>query len=184
MGCSSTKPLPDDTTTPPKYTDGPARAGDFVEAENKPQPPPVTRGLTSRSIAMVETLEGLELELTDMQTKSDAAETALADATTADALPLGLRSELASLHGSANKLLATRLDAIVTADLTTGRDEARAKRKELVALAESLIELTEQQIKRIDALKAGEPAAAVEATAEANAPATAFEQLVGPRKVW
>ena len=85
---------------------------------------------------------------------------------------------------AANKLLATRLDAIVTADLTTGRDEARAKRKELVALAESLIELTEQQIKRIDALKAGEPAAAVEATAEANAPATAFEQLVGPRKVW
>ena len=80
------------------------------------------------------------------------AATALASG---DALPVGLRSSLASLHGNANKLLATRLDAIVTGDLTSGKEEARAKRKELVAAAEALIERTEQQIRLIDERKAG-----------------------------
>ena len=103
---------------------------------------------------MVETLDGLEAELVEMQAVSDAAADALAGSHTG--LPVGLRSELASLHGDANKLLATRLDAIVTAELTTGRDEARAKRKALVAATEVLIERTEQHIKQIDSAKAGD----------------------------
>ena len=98
---------------------------------------------------MVETLETLESEIQEMQARSNAAD----DALEKGEIPIGMRSDLAALHGSANKLLATRLDAIVTADLTTGRDEARAKRKALVAASEALIERTEQQVVRIDRLK-------------------------------
>ena len=69
------------------------------------------------------------------------------------------------MHGSANKLLAARLDAIVLGDLTTGKEEARAKRKALVAAAESLIERTEQQIQKIDVRKSS--SAGVEVAAPA-----------------
>ena len=123
-------------------------------AAEAPTPGNLSRRLTARSVAMVETLDGLEAELVEMQAVSDAAADALAGSHTG--LPVGLRSELASLHGDANKLLATRLDAIVTAELTTGRDEARAKRKALVAATEVLIERTEQHIKQIDSAKAGD----------------------------
>ena len=126
--------------------------------------------MTARSLEMVETLDGLEAELAEMQGASDAA----ADALASDAgLPVGLRTKLASLHGTANKLLATRLDAIVTADLTTGKDEARAKRKSLVAAAEALIERTEEQIRLIDRRKAGDEAAASPAAAATAAAAPA-----------
>ena len=64
-----------------------------------------------------------------------------------------MRTELAITHGAANKLLASRIDAIVTSDLTTAKDEARAKRKALVATAEALIERVEEQIKQIDRRK-------------------------------
>lgn len=63
-------------------------------------------------------------------------------------LPLGLRNELAQLHGNANKLLATRLDAIITSDLTSGKEEARAERKRLIRATEMLIERVEAQAER------------------------------------
>ena len=87
-----------------------------------------------------------------MQATSDSAAQLLGSSSRAP-LPAGLRTELSVTHGSANKLLATRIDAIVTADLTTAKDEARAKRKSLVATAEALIERIEEQIKQIDRRK-------------------------------
>ena len=136
-------------------------------------PGQLERSQTTRSSALAETLDRLEVELTEMQETSAAAREVLSVGT-AKTLPLGLRSELASLHGSANKLLATRLDAIVTADLTTGREEARARRKKLVAAAEELIETLESQIKQIDQIKsrdddaASQPALAHAPTLEAD----------------
>ena len=136
-----------------------------TKAEAKPAPidvasvPHPARQLTARSAAVVETLGGLEEELKGMEstlTRADAALGALG----AGPLPVGLRSELASLHGSANKLLATRLDGLLTGDLTTAREEARGKRKALVATAEALIERTEAQIRQIDHIKAARGAGA------------------------
>ena len=77
-------------------------------------------------------------------------------------VPAGLRSDLASLHGSVNKLLATRLDAIVTSDMSSPgrRDEARAKRKALVAQSQALIERVEVQVAAVDALRAAATAPA------------------------
>ena len=95
---------------------------------------PRDRNFTRETVA---TLDMLEAELTQMQTQSTASAAAIAAATHGrGVLPLGLRSQLASLHGSANKLLATRLDAVATSDLSPGgRDQARAQRKRLVQAA-------------------------------------------------
>ena len=71
------------------------------------------------------------------------------------------------------KLLATKLDAILTSDLTTGRDAARAKRKELIGTTEALIDRVEGLVKRVDAAKAAASPAKVPDAAEA--PATAAE---------
>ena len=38
----------------------------------------------------------------------------------------------AQLHGNANRIMANKLDAILTGDLNSGRDCARAKRKALL----------------------------------------------------
>ena len=46
--------------------------------------------------------------------------------------------------GNANRLLATRIDAILTGELISGRDDARAKRKALIKQVEKLIEKLEE----------------------------------------
>ena len=97
----------------------------------------------------------LESELLRMREGSATAEGMLSGAL---ALPLTLRSDLAQLHGHGNQFLA-KLDCLVLGDLTEGRDEARAKRKAMVAACEALIERTEKQIKEIDARKAAGPPA-------------------------
>lgn len=61
-----------------------------------------------------------------------------------------LRNELAQLHGNANKLLATKLDAILTGELNSGKDEARAKRKQLIGVTETLIDRVEGLVKAYD----------------------------------
>ena len=70
--------------------------------------------------------------------------------TPGDQLAPALRNELAQLHGNANKILATRIDAILTGELVSGKDDARAKRKALIKVVEGLIETVEAQVKRYD----------------------------------
>lgn len=89
-----------------------------------------------------------------MQQKCFAAESTLSGATLASELDPKLRNELAQLHGNANKLLATRIDAILTGDLVSGKDDARAKRKALIQKVEKLIETVEGQVKRFDQMRA------------------------------
>ena len=60
-----------------------------------------------------DTLELIELEVVDMQRICEAAENTLQH-TAAVQLDPKMRNELAQLHGNANKLLATRIDAILT----------------------------------------------------------------------
>ena len=64
-----------------------------------------------------------------------------------------LRNELAQLHGNANKLLATKLDAILTGELRSGKEEARAKRKQLIGMTETLIDRVEGLVKAYDKTK-------------------------------
>ena len=97
--------------------------------------------------AMLE-LQQLAAEMQQMQEASAVAEQSLASG---EAPPAGLRNQLAQLHGSLNNRYTARLDAIVTGDLTAGREEARAMRKQLLAQTEALIVMVEGQIRRIDA---------------------------------
>lgn len=105
------------------------------------------------SLDTIDTLAVLEIQLKEMKIKCDDAETFLGGDTSDP--PQGMRNGLAQLHGDLNKLLATKLDAILTGDLNTGRDAARAKRKELIKTTESMIERVEDQVKRLDKRKAG-----------------------------
>jgi len=115
-----------------------------------PAPPHrLTRELSIASRKTVDTLEAIDLEVFDMQRVCDEAEKTL-EQTPADELDPKLRGQLAQLHGNANKLLATRIDAILTSELVSGRDDARAKRKALIKQVEKLIETVEGQVKRYD----------------------------------
>ena len=126
----------------------------------------------------LETLREMEVEIASMEETSRSAADAIALAKTdAEGLPLGVRSSLAQLHGTANSLLATRLDAITTSELTSGKDETRALRKALVARAESLIESLEAHIKAIDALKASASASGTAAMGAIDASSVKVESV-------
>ena len=111
------------------------------------------RQYSVRSQVTVDTLEQLELEVLEMQTLQAEAENTLSS-TPGDQLDPALRNSLAQLHGNANKLLATRIDAILTSELVSGRDDARAKRKALIKVVEELIEKVEGLVKQFDKARA------------------------------
>lgn len=147
MGACGSKPeqwpVEDGTDVAPPLPK-PQEAGDAT---------PSRKSVASRTVC--ETLDGLELELADMTAQSDAVGKTIAGLSPDMPAPVGARSELAKLHGAANKLLTTRIDAIVTGDLQSGREEARAHRKALVLASEALIETVEAQIRAIDTRNAG-----------------------------
>mmetsp|Transcript_46411 Transcript_46411/g.121825 ORF Transcript_46411/g.121825 Transcript_46411/m.121825 type:complete len:185 (+) Transcript_46411:19-573(+) len=160
MGACGSKSVPDEPSDAPPSTGsatGP-RVGpssiDPVTPERAVSKPELVSSLSVRSLNTVNTLTTLEREMQDMRdlSKSAAGHIDAVRAGTAG-LPASLRGDLCNLHGSANKMLATRIDAIMTTELVSGKDEARAKRKQLVQQAEQLIEMVEGQVKAIDGLK-------------------------------
>ena len=100
----------------------------------------------------VSVLDQLKLDVLDMQQRSLRAE-GLLNAPPDEGLPPSLRNDLAQLHGDANKILATRIDAILTGDLMSGKDDARSMRKQLIRDVEALIEKVEQQVVRCDRIR-------------------------------
>ncbi len=95
------------------------------------RPAELTRKYSVASQHTVDTLEGLDLQLKNMQLDLNRSADAIG-APPGTGLDPKLRNDLAQLHGNLNKLLATKLDAILTGDLNSGKDDARAKRKELI----------------------------------------------------
>jgi hypothetical protein len=114
-------------------------------------PPPQQQRFSFQSQTTLDTLEGLDTDLAQMESVSAAAGKTLASQ--GMDLPSALRTELAKLHGDANRLLANRVDAVSTADLKSGCEEARAKRRSMVVRAEALIGRIEEQIKAVDQAK-------------------------------
>ena len=147
-----------------------SKAEEDVAAPQGGQRPPLKSHLSTKSFDTVDILRAIEIELNGMQEQSEAAAAALAIAACGGELPpVGLRNELAQLHGDANKLLATRIDVIVTGDLETGKEEARARRKAAVAHSERLIETLESQIAELDSIRsAAKDAAAAAAAADSD----------------
>jgi len=113
--------------------------------------PSLSRTYSRASEAVLETLDGINERLTSIQAACDAADSAL-DAPSS--LERGLRSQLASLHGDANTLLAAKIDAILISDLSSGKEHVRMRRKALAKQAERLIERIEAQVRRFDEIRA------------------------------
>ena len=120
-----------------------------------PPPPPLapslSRTYSSASITVLATLDSINEQLSSIQAACDEADSAL---NAPSRLDLRLRSQLASLHGNANTLLAARMDAILISDLTSGKEHARLRRKSLVKQAERLVERLESQVRRFDKIRA------------------------------
>ena len=139
-----TSPRPRMSPRPAACAPEPAAAD--AEASDSPH----ASRFSSASASKLDSLDEMDADLSGMEATSADAEAVL---TGGDSIPRTLRTELATLHGDANKLLANRVDALITAEMSSGREAARAKRKQLVVRAEALIERLEAQIKRLDQLK-------------------------------
>lgn len=113
----------------------------------------LSRQYSVRSTEVVDTLDQIELEVAAMEAQLAEADSVLTRYQPGDELNSQLRNDLAQLHGNANKLLATRIDAILTGELVSGRDDARAKRKSLIKTVEKLIDSVEKLVKKFDILK-------------------------------
>lgn len=108
---------PQQSQQPPPSQPPPAQpppAQPPLSQQQVPPPRRLNRELSIASTLTHETLEQIELEVLAMQRTCDAAEQTLSKIATSDQLEPGLRNSLAQLHGNANKLLATRIDAILT----------------------------------------------------------------------
>lgn len=119
-----------------------------------PSPPgKIQRQYSVASQQTVDALQMFELQLFDMERSADDYKAAVEAACLPDGVPLDLRNKIAQLYGNAGKLLATKVDAVLTAELNSGQADARAKRKALSARCEALMVRTEAIIKQHDAKK-------------------------------
>jgi hypothetical protein len=128
---SSSEKSPADASAVEEARDVVAELGAAPSAAAARRPAELTRKYSVASQHTVDTLEGLDLQLKNMQLDLNRSADAIG-APPGTGLDPKLRNDLAQLHGNLNKLLATKLDAILTGDLNSGKDDARAKRKELI----------------------------------------------------
>ena len=127
MGCGGSKDSPADENAeaaPPKRpkintAGAPQETLEPAEAEI----PMRYRGFSVVSASKLVSLDAMEEELAAMEAESAAAEDHLSRSEAS--LPVGLRTELSLLHGNANKLLATKVDAVLTGAQSPGPTLAR-----------------------------------------------------------
>jgi len=120
----------------------------------------LARQLSAESVAALARLDDIEEQVARMSAATDQLSVALDKAArgsasdeAADTLDRSLRTQIALLHGDANKLLACQLDAVLVSDLDSGKADARAKRKALTRKAEAIIERLEAEVRRFDEIR-------------------------------
>ena len=74
-----------------------------------------------------------------------------------------LRNELSQLYGDATALVDRGIDGVATADLVSGKGDARKVRRELVRLVEGLATSAKEQVERHDRLAKADARLAEEA---------------------
>jgi len=116
-------------------------------------PPKLGRTYSAGSLAVFDTLDSLDEKVFSLQGTVDQAWASLEATSSAEALDLSIRSRLGQVHGDANSMLTTKIDAILIGDLTSGKDFARARRKRLIQQVEALIEQTEEGARRFDDIR-------------------------------
>ena len=140
--------------------------------DSTPPPPP----LSPRSKSRIEQLDSLNVSIVDRSAQVDvierqvetevsapdkfmgvggAFEKDLVDARTiVSRRRLGLHAnELAQMYGTLEKLQFTKVDAIITGDLSSGRAEAKQKRKQLTKTISAVMERVVRVRKQVIALE-------------------------------
>lgn len=115
-------------------------------------PPPVHRRYSAESQVAMDDLATLSQHARRLQLASEQSEAELQRAERVGAADPALRNELSQLYGDATALVDRGLDGIATADLVSGKGDARKVRKELVSLVEGLATRAKQQVERYDRL--------------------------------
>lgn len=176
-GCPRTPPLL--PQTPP--TQAPRRPrGDPAppEGPRHPEQPPSRgdqRGLTKPSLDALSQLAVAGVEVG----RIEARVRGLAEEVEVPGCALGpIRTELAALEAAAHRLEAQGIDSIYTGELHTGKDEAKAQKKALLARLEALFDTVDRVFQRAKASEsqaaappvAADPAGATQAAAATEAP--------------
>ena len=132
---------------------GASAGGASAGGGSAPRPPkPLVPQYSMRSAATLQSLASLESEVHRMELAAGAAEEVLHHPPAAG-VPPSLRSELAPLYGWAGRTLEGGIDATTTAELGSGRADAKAKKKELTAELDALLTRIHDLIAEIDGLK-------------------------------
>uniref|UniRef100_A0A7S2FNN7 Uncharacterized protein n=1 Tax=Haptolina brevifila TaxID=156173 RepID=A0A7S2FNN7_9EUKA len=108
------------------------------------------RQYSTASWNTVSTLQQFELQVTEMEERVKDYAKILANPPP-EGLDPAMRNQMAQLHGDFNRILDTKIDAILTSDLNSGKEDARAKRKALSAKCGTIIEEIEGLVKAYDA---------------------------------
>jgi len=95
------------------------------------------RGKSQLSIAALTTLCDLSDKLDGYETQ---VENVLSKLTAPGAQIGAIKAELGQLYGNIDKMLNCQVDAVSTAELTSGKDDARALRKALVVRAQKTLD--------------------------------------------
>ena len=99
-------------------------------------------GRSAKSQQVLSDLSSIEVALQTLRARAQAINAELVAA--AGSAPPGVQSKIASLHGEARTLLETRVDAVLTGSLNSGREKARFQKKELAKQAGELIDQLEE----------------------------------------
>ncbi|GMI25900.1 hypothetical protein TeGR_g751 [Tetraparma gracilis] len=108
-------------------------------------PPPLNRRTSTASGAALSLLDALEAEIANLEAQNAALERLVAEAgenpgEEGVAVLIEKRNELRQHCGNLEKFQTVKVDSVVTAELNTGKDEAKQRRKSVNARCEALRE--------------------------------------------
>jgi hypothetical protein len=103
------------------------------------------------SLKAINNLEVYETKMDEMETELQDIESEVAQAKAQSDLP-GVKNRLAQLNGHLDKLQATKIDSIITAELKSGNAPAKTKRKALTRRCEELQKRVVATVKKVELL--------------------------------
>ena len=112
-------------------------------------PKRVSRSYSTVSTQRIDTLTLLSTKVDLIQSKIDGFTKSVQDGTASGAQLSTIQDALSQCYGNLEKLQFTEIDAVVTGDLTTGKDTARTLRKQLSKRTGTLLNIVEGLVTEI-----------------------------------
>ena len=109
----------------------------------------VSRSFSQASSERIDTLTVLSDKVDLIRSKIDGFQIAVRDGTASAAQLSTIQDALSQCYGNLEKLQFTQIDAVVTGDLTTGKDAARSLRKQLSKRTGALLNIVEGLVTEI-----------------------------------